>query len=141
MANKEAIETLRWNIEYIEGRFFKDDGSAADDELKMSIDAMREASAEIKKLLEQMQDFLGCFGQVDGLKYVIDQALAELKAKPSATEIYRGGMSFKEIQNAADEMICETVAPLVNSEELKRVLMLIANLAARMKEKQKDSNR
>lgn len=46
---QEPLETLRWNIEYLEGRFFKDDGSAADDELRMSLDAMKNALTLLKQ--------------------------------------------------------------------------------------------
>lgn len=46
---EEAIETLRWNIEYAEGRFFKDDGTAADDEFRMSLDAMKKALTLLKQ--------------------------------------------------------------------------------------------
>lgn len=49
MSDGKAIKTLRWNVAYVKGRFFRNDGSPADDELGMSIGAMEQAISDIEQ--------------------------------------------------------------------------------------------
>lgn len=124
-----AIEILTINIEYIKGRFFKDDGTASDDELKMSLDAMKKALPILRQPKEQSEftknikeliraDELTHIGAIKKLREackLIDEAKAENKA---GRELWTEVQSFLRLK--LDEAKAQLAEQAAEIERLKK---------------------